>query len=358
MKRATPLLILACLLAVAIGSDSAQAAPARDIQIPPFDWSTASWDPTNGGYCDGQGVCADPRNLIPATFGQYCATDWCSYPSWNLGFQLGLYGGIGTGGGACDYSTDCYVPTTAVQPPSATACPPAWPICSVLYPSSPTPVPPLPPVPTPTSGECPLNLRVSQPAPTLSVSPLAPAHPIVVGQDPNKRGVDVSASIQIHPVIVKYDVPKYEHECQFVGGTVTDSACQNNPGWKNQKVFAGCETKTESYIDRIAFATIEANLAPDSIRWITTELAAKYPGAHVYQAHWSLWPGRAPSQGGLSADGANLSVIYAQLPLADPGQYRVLIQGTTRGTPYTAPRSFSHPFPDLVVHLLESTIIK
>ena len=105
----------------------------------------------------------------------------------------------------------------------------------------------------------------------------------------------------------------------IVGGTVTDSACQNNPGWKNKKIFAGCETKTETYTDQIAFATIDADLSPASIRWITTDLAAKYPGAHVYQAHWSLWPGRSPSQGGLAGDGASLSVVYANLPLADPG---------------------------------------
>jgi hypothetical protein len=157
--------------------------------------------------------------------------------------------------------------------------------------------------------------------------------------------VDVSANIVIHPVIVKYDVPKYEHECQFVGGTVTDSACQNNPGWKNKKIFAGCETKTETYTDQIAFATIDADLSPASIRWITTDLASKYPGAHVYQAHWSLWPGRSPSQGGLAGDGASLSVVYANLPLADPGTYGVQIQGRTTAR-HTRPRARSpSPIP-------------
>jgi hypothetical protein len=162
----------------------------------------------------------------------------------------------------------------------------------------------------------------------------------------------------VHPGIVKYDVPKYEHECQYVGGDVTDSACQNQPGYKNKKIFAGCETKTLTYPDQISFAVIEANLAPESIRWITTDLAAKYPGAHVYQAHWSLWPGRAPSQGGLSGDRANLSVRYDQLPLADPGSYTLLIQGTTTGTPFTAPKRFSFSAPPFDVNLLESTIIK
>jgi hypothetical protein len=214
------------------------------------------------------------------------------------------------------------------------------------------------PTPTPEGGECPLNLRVSQEPPTINASKIAPAYPIVVGQDEAKRGVDVSAGIQIHPVIVKYDVPKYEHECQYVGGTTTDNACQNQIGWKNVKVFAGCETKTEVFPDRIAFTTIEANLAPDSIQWITTDLAAKYPGAHVYQPHWSLWPGRAPTQGGMASDGASLNVLYGNLPLADPGSYSLLIQGATTGTPFTPPRAFSFTAPDFVVHLLESTIIK
>jgi hypothetical protein len=143
-----------------------------------------------------------------------------------------------------------------------------------------------------------------------------------------------------------------------VGGDVLDSACQNRSGYKNKKIFVGCETKTLTYPDQIGFAVIEANLAPESIRWITTDLAVKYPGAHVYQPHWSLWPGRAPSQGGLSGDRANLSVRYDGLPLADPGAYTVLIQGTTTGTPFTAPKRFSFNAPAFDVHLLESTIIK
>jgi hypothetical protein len=206
---------------------------------------------------------------------------------------------------------------------------------------------PTPPGPTatPEGGECPINLRVSQQPPTINAQKIAPAYPIVVGQDPNKRGVDVSASIQTHPAIVKFDVPKYEHECQYVGGAVLDSACQNNPGWKNKKVFVGCETRTLTYPDPIAFAVIDADLAPESIRWITTDLAAKYPGAHVYQAHWALWPGRAPSQGGLSGDQTNLSLRYDQLPLADPGSYTLRIQGRTTGTPFTPPQRFSFTAP-------------
>ncbi len=219
------------------------------------------------------------------------------------------------------------------------------------------PTPPGPPV-TPVPEECPINLRVSQQLPTIGVQKIAPAYPIVVGQDPGKRGVDVSASIQTHPAIVKFDVPKYEHECQYVGGDILDSACQNNPGWKNKKIFVGCETKTLTYPDPIAFAVIEADLAPESIRWITTDLAAKYPGAHVYQAHWALWPGRAPSQGGLSGDQTNLSVTYLQLPLADPGAYTLRIQGRTTGTPFTPPRSLSFTAPAFDVQLLESTLIR
>jgi hypothetical protein len=64
---------------------------------------------------------------------------------------------------------------------------------------------PTPPNPssTPEGGECPLNLRVSQQPPSLSANKLAPEYPIVVGQDPNKRGVDVSANIVIHTPCAK-----------------------------------------------------------------------------------------------------------------------------------------------------------
>lgn len=345
------------LVVIVIGL-SALSASAQGVEVQPFDWSTAVWSDQDGGYCNPGGLCAAPRESIPPAFGPYCTTAWCSFPSWALGFQLGLYGGIGAGGGACDFSPDCFASMVGgIQPP--VDCPPAWPICSLLY-GTPTPPPATPPgiTPTPTADECPLNLRVAQEPPTINASKIAPPYPIVVGQDSTKRGVDMSAAIQIHPVIVKYDVPKYEHECQYVGGTVTDSACQNQIGWKNVKVFAGCETKTEVFPDRIAFTTIEANLSPQSIHWITTDLAAKYPGAHVYQAHWSLWPGRTPTQGGMSPDGTSLNVLYANVPLADPGTYRLLIQGATTGTPYSRPRSFSFTAPDFDVHLLESTIAK
>ena len=60
----------------------------------------------------------------------------------------------------------------------------------------------------------------------------------------------------------------------------------------------------------------------------------------------------------MSSDGASLNVVYGKLPLADPGTYSIAIQGTTTGTPYTAPRPFAHTYPDLAVYLMESTIIK
>ena len=364
--------LFSSVLAVIVIGLAALTVSAQGVEVQPFDWSTAVWSDQDGGYCNPGGLCAAPRDVIPPAFGQYCTTTWCSFPSWDLGFQLGLYGGIGTGGGACDYSLDCFGSMVGViAPPSQADCPSTWPICSTLY-GAPTPPPPTPgATPPPTAEECPLNLRVSQQPPTINASKSAPPYPIVAGQDQTKRGVDVSASIQVYPAIVKYDVPKYERECQYVGGTVTDSTCHapahpglqpgtwaNQIGWKKVKVFVGCETKTEVYPDHIASATLEADLAPESISWITTDLAAKYPGAHVYQAHWSLWPGRAPTQGGLSPDGASLNVLYQGLPLADPGSYTLSLQGTTTGTPFTQPRAFSFSAPDFDVHLLESTIIQ
>ena len=360
-SRITLCFIVSVLALLALSSSVVQAKSARPAQqvVPPFNWANAGYDPTNGGYCDPGGLCAAPHDQMPSGYGQYCNTAWCSYPTNDLCLQLGLCGGLGGGGGACDYSTDCFVNMVgAIQPPAATDCPSDWPICAALY-GTPTPPPPTPgnPPPTPVSSECPLNLRISQPAPTFNLGPFAPAHPIVVGRDPQRRGVDVPAGVQIPPVIVKYDVAKYTHTCEYVGGDITDSACQNQPGWKNTKVFAGCETKTEVYPDRINSVQVTADLSAASIDWITTELAAKYPGAHVYQAHWSLWPGSL-SQGGLSADGTALSLTAAHLPLADPGRYTVAINGTTTGTPYTAPRTFAYSNPDLLVYLLESTIIK
>ncbi len=114
-----------------------KAAPARQVEFPPFNWSTAQWDPTNGGYCNAGGMCALPHSDLPPGWGQECTTSWCTYPSNDLALALGIEGGLGGEGRGCDYSTDCFTSWgTNILPPPAGQCPSTWPICAVLYPAS------------------------------------------------------------------------------------------------------------------------------------------------------------------------------------------------------------------------------
>ena len=47
----------------------------------------------------------------------------------------------------------------------------------------------------------------SQAAPTLLIEKIAPDHPLVVGQDPHRRGVDIQATVSIPPVVFTWYEP-------------------------------------------------------------------------------------------------------------------------------------------------------
>jgi|CXWL01.1.fsa_nt_gi hypothetical protein len=217
------------------------------------------------------------------------------------------------------------------------------------------------PTPSVIDVVCPLDPSVTQadPASTIRADKIAPNFPVVVGQDPSKTGVTLSASMSVPPVYYSYNV-KNEHTetvCEWGGPGYPGDNCEGKGNeWRTAvAIVRTCDRVTEVYVDRLASVTVTANLAQSSIDWINNELAAKYPGAHVYQANWGLFPGLC-SGGGIGTE--SLAVRCDRVPFADPGKYIVTVSGTTTGTKYTAPRAFSLSKETFAVDLVETALTK
>ena len=238
-------------------------------------------------------------------------------------------------------------------------------------------------------GDCPRPLTdvcterdfvISAPPPAYTAQKPLPPFPIVVGQDPNQRGVDVRAGVSVPPVTVTFNVEREypgDRVCQWIGNgegggctpgsydTVAYSAgyqpwMATDPDWGSLPTTrVVCERVTKTYPDPVARFTARLQLDGSSIAWIETgDLQTRYPGARVYQALWPLWPGRPPIRQVISADRTGLLLDWERLPLRDPGQYHIVLGGATAGTPYTAPRTLA--FDEIVfdVALFETALIK
>ena len=187
-----------------------------------------------------------------------------------------------------------------------------------------TPPPGAEPTATPPPS-CPAP-SVTQKAPTSSIVPVAPNFPLVVGQDPEKRGADVKASVIIPNVIYTWHEPIYENEL----------SCKTNPNGgadicKNVKVFKGCRAHKESLPEQITNARTTATLTDSSRDWIIRTLGATWYGAYVHQGSFDLKRYGTPAIGcGGGSCSYNLSAL--KIPFADPGYFDLNIQVNTAGT--------------------------
>lgn len=223
-------------------------------------------------------------------------------------------------------------------------------------------------------GGCPPGARPAQaggpprptscPAPFLRTGPIviqggsgqggkiAPLRPVVVGQDPERRGVDVQVRVSIPPVIQHtfQAVPQERRSCVPAPGN--GSGCPGFPGNRNYNTrierWVDCVEHTRAFEDRLASAVVSIRLDEVSRRIILTELAQAYPGAHLIQPDFTFRFGGAGSQ---------WSQLLPNIPTADPGRYQVTVSVRTTGTPVSAPRSVSGGLGSFVVELLRVTLI-
>jgi hypothetical protein len=143
----------------------------------------------------------------------------------------------------------------------------------------PTPDPDDPtPEPTPTEPPTCPGPNVQQAWPTITINPTAPNYPVVVGQDPDQRGVDIQASVSIPPVVYTWYEPIYEdvQECRASGGGTSNCTRANGqPGWlRTVPILVGCEFRQELLPEQITQLTARSAITPASRDWIVNGLGA------------------------------------------------------------------------------------
>ena len=218
--------------------------------------------------------------------------------------------------------------------------------------------PPTPPVLPPAEVSCPAPFVQTGPIAISGGSgqggKIAPPKPVVVGQDPERRGVDVQVSVRVPPVVYHFFVKvKHEEKSCAHATNAPGEGCPGHQGDTHYRtvldVWYECVEHTQSYADHLASAQVSISLTQASRRWILTDLAQAYPGAHLIHPDFSF------SFGGGSA---SWSQVIPKIQTADPGDYAVRVFVRTTGTPVSAPRSASAGLGQFPVALVRVSLIQ
>jgi hypothetical protein len=202
---------------------------------------------------------------------------------------------------------------------------------------------------------------------------LAPLHPVVVGQDPQRRGVDIQAQVRVPLITYHYfETVRHEqllclsgpanaanHGCSGPGNKYangaswTRSAIHNNRYFEQVQVYFECIEYTRDYTDYISAVTINLSLTEASRGWILTSLEQAYPGAHLKHPSFTF---RYPGPGTLSGNGISWTQITSAIPIEDPGFWAVTVQVLTTGTPVSGARFVSIPLGQFLDELVRVTL--
>ncbi|HKZ84238.1 MAG TPA: hypothetical protein VJ793_11350 [Anaerolineae bacterium] len=242
---------------------------------------------------------------------------------------------------------------------------------------TPTPMP----TPTPQDPNDPLRCpdpRVVEPPITIATN-WRPPNPVVVGQDPDRQGIEFVINAQVPPVEYYwwervqgkvcrpgvdwrgYPTCSYnggdghwemaDEDCQ--GGRADDPRlrCTKDDGTQGTRV-PFCTEHIYRYRDGVDSVRVIADLSQGSINWINGELAARYPGATVRHPHWDV---SAP--GAIFGSGGSFFSGVVRVPVEDPGWYDTRVIVRTTGTAVSGPRTaeWNGRAP---AYLKETTIIK
>lgn len=199
----------------------------------------------------------------------------------------------------------------------------------------------------PETPVCPAPTIAQSPA-TLTIQKVAPENPLVVGQDPEKRGADIQAQASIPPVIFTWyeqiqDPPTCESTNSGNGGGCPgpgsrydnnwDPSMENNPGYEVVDGEIHCIEHVEVLPEAITEVQANAQLSPESRYWILNDLASKYYEAYIHQPRFNLLPEMAQMSGGCGGNGvcaAETQVL--NVPFADPGTFNLRMWVYTAGT--------------------------
>ena len=345
---------LICLLilslrkeSIAFGQDSVDDCNTGTIC---FDWEHATWHPVgNDGYWtdpQGFGEVVHDHDLCYFTGG----SDWCmiNYPGYS---HVG-----GTGGNTAFPAVNIPIPLEVIPPPCTN------PPCQVPTPQ-PTPMPP--------TGKCP-GPEVIPGKISAFAQKDAPSYALVVGQDPARRGVDLTYSFSIQPTLYNpwaWGIVDESTRCEYdpAGGNSGCPLGKYANGWRswwesspytyvNHQVVWGCVEHTTVYREGVQAIIPSANLSTGSISWITNDLAQRYPGAFLHHPKWS-WGYAGPGFGSFSGSTFVWNFSVKKVQVSDPGIYDLIVSGLTTGTPVSQPRSFFIRAGSMDIYLLETTII-
>jgi len=190
---------------------------------------------------------------------------------------------------------------------------------------------------------------------------LAPEHPVVIGQDPERRGVDLQVNAIIPPVAHHtFEVIVYQDPVCAVDNSGKGSGCPDHPGdphWKTvYNLRYECEEHVQVFPDYLGMARVTVSLTEASRQWILTELFQSYPGAFLIQPEFSFaYAGPGTLTGNQSI---SWTKIIPSIQTADPGQYETTVFIRTAGTPVSAPRQVQLSLGHFSVALVRVTLIE
>jgi hypothetical protein len=190
--------------------------------------------------------------------------------------------------------------------------------------------------------------------PTLRIYPIAPPSPLVVGQDPEKRGADIQVEATIPPTIYSYYIPISVYGdvqyCVLPDGNESDPIldCKTDPSrpanngmltMVRELVRIDCEHHVDTYAEPIAGVNAAAQMTRASKDWIRENLSAYYYGADVLQEMFNLIPGLGVAN--VSCDASKVcraSAFISRVQFRDPGVFGLALTVQTAGTPVTSGR--------------------
>jgi hypothetical protein len=229
-------------------------------------------------------------------------------------------------------------------------------------------------------GGCPPGMAIPTPTPPPSVCPapfiqtgpiqvtggsgdggkIAPPNPVVIGQDPERRGVDVQVNVLIPPVVYHFfEVIRHDDLVCAWDSTGRGSGCPDHPRdsrWTTEiNTWYECREHTQVFPDYLASARVSVNLTQTSREWILTDLAQAYPGAHLLHPDFSF-PFSGPGSL-LGNQSVSWTTVIPKIQTADPGNYSTTVTVRTTGTAVSAPRQVQIGIGQFSVELVEVTLI-
>ncbi len=230
-------------------------------------------------------------------------------------------------------------------------------------------------------GGCPPGMPIPTPTPPPSVCPapfiqtgpiqvtggsgdggkIAPPNPVVIGQDPERRGVDVQVNVLIPPVVYHFfEVIRHDDLVCAWDSTGRGSGCPDHPRdsrWTTEiNTWYECREHTQVFPDYLASARVSVNLTQTSREWILTDLAQAYPGAHLLHPDFSF-PFSGPGSL-LGNQSVSWTTVIPNIQTADPGNYSTTVTVRTTGTAVSAPRQVQIGIGQFPVELVEVTLIE